>query len=165
MLRPRWPCGIRWSHCWRARYRVIRVDLLGHGRSASPADGYDIPAQARRVAAALDKLGVSRVTVIGHSSGCTVATALAEQRPDAVAALALIDMGPSPDAKIPESLLFRLLLAPLTGRLLWQLRTEAAIRKGRAHRVHPPCGHPRRLHRACAGDDAPGLRGGDARAR
>jgi pimeloyl-ACP methyl ester carboxylesterase len=110
-------------------HRVIRVDLLGHGRSASPADGYDIPAQARWVAAALDKLGVSRVTVIGHSSGCTVATALAEQRPDAVAALALIDMGPSPDAKIPERLLFRLLLAPLTGRLLWRLRTKAAIRR------------------------------------
>jgi pimeloyl-ACP methyl ester carboxylesterase len=48
--------------------------------------------------------------MIGHSSGCTVATALAEQRPDAVAGLALIDFGPSLDAKIPERLLFRLLL-------------------------------------------------------
>jgi pimeloyl-ACP methyl ester carboxylesterase len=48
---------------------------------------------------------VSRVAVIGHSSGCVVATALAEHRPDAVVALALIDMGPSPDAKIPERLL------------------------------------------------------------
>jgi pimeloyl-ACP methyl ester carboxylesterase len=56
-------------------HRVVRVDLLGHGRSTSPPGGYDIPTQARRVAAALDRLGVSRVTVIGHSSGCTVATA------------------------------------------------------------------------------------------
>jgi pimeloyl-ACP methyl ester carboxylesterase len=38
-------------------YRVIRVDLLGHGRSASPVGGYDMPTQARRVGAALDKLG------------------------------------------------------------------------------------------------------------
>ena len=83
-------------------YRVIRVDLLVHGGSTSLADGYDMPAQAHRVGAVLDMLGVSRVTVIGHSSGCTVATALAEQRPDAAAGLALIDMGPSPDAKIPE---------------------------------------------------------------
>ena len=30
--------------------RVIRVDLAGHGRSASPAGGYDVPAQARRAA-------------------------------------------------------------------------------------------------------------------
>jgi pimeloyl-ACP methyl ester carboxylesterase len=111
-------------------YRVIRVDLLGHGRPASPAGRYDIPAQARRVGAALDRLGVSRVTVVGHSSGCTVATALAEQRPDAVAGVALIDMGPSRDAKIPERPLMRLLLTQFPGRLLWRLKTEATIRKG-----------------------------------
>ena len=110
-------------------YRVIRVDLFGHGRSTSLAGGYDIPTHARRVGAALDMLGVSRVTVIGHSSGCTVATALAEQRPDVVAGLALIDMGPSLDAKIPEPLIFRLLLTPFPGRLLWRLRTETTIRK------------------------------------
>jgi pimeloyl-ACP methyl ester carboxylesterase len=110
-------------------YRVIRVDLLGHGRSASPIDGYDIPTQARRVGAALDRLGAGRVAVIGHSTGGTVATALAEQRPEAVAALALIDTGPSPDAYISQGLLPRLLLAPLPGRLLWRLRTEATIRK------------------------------------
>ena len=110
-------------------YRVIRVDLLGHGRSASPTDGYDIPTQARRVGSALDRIGAGRVAVIGHSTGGTVATALAEQRPDAVAALALIDTGPSSDAYISQGLLPRLLLAPLPGRLLWRLRTEATIRK------------------------------------
>jgi pimeloyl-ACP methyl ester carboxylesterase len=110
-------------------YRVIRVDLFGHGRSASPAGGYDIPTQARRVGAALDRLGADGVAVIGHSTGGSVATALAEQRPDLVAALALIDTGPDPDAFIPQGLLSRLLLAPLPGRLLWPLRTEATIRK------------------------------------
>ena len=111
-------------------FRVIRVDLLGHGKSPSPACGYDIANQARRVGVALDRLGVSRATVVGHSTGCTVATALAEQRPDAVAALALIDMGPSPDAKIPDGFLARLILTWLPGRLLWRLRTDATIRKG-----------------------------------
>jgi len=110
-------------------YRVIRVDLLGHGRSSIPAGGFDIPTQAGRVGAALDRIGVSRVTVIGHSAGCMAATALAEQRPDGVAALGLIDMGPSPDAKFPDGLLARLLLTRLPGRLLWSLRTGAAIRK------------------------------------
>ena len=107
-------------------YRVIRADLLGPGRSG-PA-GYDVPAQARRAGAALDRLGAGRVTVIGHSSGGMVATALAEQRPGQVAAMVLINTGPSPDAKIPDPPLARLLNAPLAGRLLWRLKTEATIR-------------------------------------
>jgi pimeloyl-ACP methyl ester carboxylesterase len=109
--------------------RVIRVDLLGHGRSSTPDGGFDIPTQARRVGAALDTLGVRRATVVGHSAGCMVATALSEQRPRAVAALALIDMGPSLEAKFPDGLLARLLLTRLPGRLLWSLRTGATIRK------------------------------------
>jgi pimeloyl-ACP methyl ester carboxylesterase len=109
-------------------YRVIRADLLGHGRSG-PAAGYDVPAQARRASAALDRLGASGVTVIGHSSGGMVATALAEQRPGQVAALVLINTGPSTDAKIPDPPIARLLTAPLAGRLLWRLKTEATIRK------------------------------------
>jgi pimeloyl-ACP methyl ester carboxylesterase len=109
--------------------RVIRIDLAGHGRSGSPAGGYDIPAQARRVGAALDRLGAGQVTVIGHSTGGTVATALAEQRPGKVTALALIDIGPSLDAFVDQGVLGRLLLARLPGRLLWALRTQAMIRK------------------------------------
>lgn len=109
--------------------RVIRVDLLGHGRSSSPPGDYGIPAHARRVGATLDRLGAGGVTVIGHSMGCMVATALAEQRPDKVAALALIDMAPSLDAAAPEGLLVRLLLTRFPGRLLWRLRTETTIRK------------------------------------
>ena len=57
--------------------RVIRVDMAGHGRSSAPAGGYDIPAQARRAGAVLDRLGAGQVTVIGHSTGGYVATALA----------------------------------------------------------------------------------------
>jgi pimeloyl-ACP methyl ester carboxylesterase len=139
--------------------RVLRVDLLGHGRSASLADGYDVPAQARRVGAALDRLGVNRVTAIGHSTGGSVATALAEQRPDMVRALALIDTGPSLDAFTDQGLLGRLLLAPIPGRLLWRLRTEAIIRKAMSSAFTRPVDIPGAIieatlgmtHRALAG--------------
>jgi alpha/beta hydrolase fold len=57
---------------------VVRVDLLGHGRSAKPAGGYGIAEQARRVGAVLDHLGVRRATLVGHSTGGMVATSLAE---------------------------------------------------------------------------------------
>ncbi|QMU71629.1 alpha/beta fold hydrolase [Streptacidiphilus sp. P02-A3a] len=82
-------------------HRVIRIDLLGHGRSAKPTDrSYAIPDQARRVGLALGRLGVEHAVVVGHSSGGVVAVALAEQRPDLVTALALINTGPSLDAFI-----------------------------------------------------------------
>lgn len=86
-------------------HRVIRIDLLGHGRSAKPADSsYALLDQARRAAVALDRLGVEHAVVVGHSSGGVVTTALAEQRPDLVTALALINTGPSLDAFIaPQS--------------------------------------------------------------
>jgi pimeloyl-ACP methyl ester carboxylesterase len=84
-------------------HRVIRIDLLGCGQSAKP-DGasYAIPDQARRVGAALDRLGVEHTIVVGHSSGGSVATALTEQRPDLVTALALINTGPNMAAYIAD---------------------------------------------------------------
>ncbi|WP_049562605.1 alpha/beta fold hydrolase [Nonomuraea sp. SBT364] len=84
-------------------HHVIRIDLLGHGRSAKPADGgYGIPDQAHRAGVVLDRLGVERAIVAGHSSGGCTATALAGQRPGLVTALALINTGPSLDALIPQ---------------------------------------------------------------
>jgi pimeloyl-ACP methyl ester carboxylesterase len=139
--------------------RVIRVDLPGHGRSAGTAGGYDLPAQARRVGAAMDRLGVSRAVVTGHSTGGSVATALAEQRPGLVAALALIDTGPYPDAALDQGLLSGLLLAPFPGRLLWALRNEATIRKAMRSAFTRPVDIPGAIieatqgmtHRALAG--------------
>ncbi|MEU0603234.1 alpha/beta hydrolase [Streptomyces sp. NPDC006393] len=86
-------------------HRVIRIDLLGHGRSAKPAEAsYSVPDQARRAGEALDRLGVEHAVVVGHSSGGVVATALAEERPALVTALALVNTGPGLDAFIaPET--------------------------------------------------------------
>ncbi|MBN6057316.1 alpha/beta hydrolase, partial [Nonomuraea sp. RK-328] len=84
-------------------HHVIRVDLLGHGRSAQPNNrDYHISEQGRRVGEAMDRLGVEHVVVVGHSSGGMVATALTEQRPDLVTALALINTGPGMDALIAQ---------------------------------------------------------------
>jgi pimeloyl-ACP methyl ester carboxylesterase len=84
-------------------HRVIRIDLLGCGRSAKP-DGasYAVPDQARRAGEALDRLGVECAVVVGHSSGGAVATALAEQRPGLVTAVVLIDSGPTMASYLAE---------------------------------------------------------------
>jgi pimeloyl-ACP methyl ester carboxylesterase len=112
-------------------HRVIRADLLGHGRSDKPADGdYAIPAQARRIAAALDRLGVRHAIVAGHSSGGYTATALAEQHPDAVTALALINTGPSMDALIAQE--------DAIDPAQWLHLTDAQLRRAASHAFSRP---------------------------
>jgi pimeloyl-ACP methyl ester carboxylesterase len=110
-------------------HHVIRVDLPGCGQSP-PASSYDVPEQAHRVAVLLDGLGLRHVTLVGHSSGGYVATALAEQRPDLAGSLVLISTGPSLDALLPQPFILRALLAPPLGPLLWPMRSDAMIRKG-----------------------------------
>ncbi|WP_214403175.1 alpha/beta fold hydrolase [Pseudonocardia lacus] len=112
-----------------ADHHVVRVDLPGCGQSPPPPS-YAVPAQAERVAAVLDGLGLRAVTVVGHSSGGYVATALAERRPDLVGSIALVSCGPALDALLPQPLILRALLAPPLGPLLWALRSDAVIRRG-----------------------------------
>ena len=76
-----------------------------------------------------------------------------------VAALALIDTGPSLDASTDQGPLGQLLLAPIHGRLLWRLRTEAIIRKAMRSAFTRPIDIPGAIieatlgmtHRALAG--------------
>ena len=73
--------------------RVIRVDLAGHGRSASRAGGYDVPAQARRAGGVLERLGAGRVTVIGSPAGLWARWAgTVERRPAVLAVAATVVM-------------------------------------------------------------------------
>lgn len=107
---------------------VVRIDLLGHGGSAKPESGYGIEEQGSRVGAVLDRLGVRRAVVVGHSTGGYVATSLAEQRPGLVEALALIDSGPRLDAFTDNGPAGELLLNPAIGQPLWPLLPDAVLR-------------------------------------
>jgi pimeloyl-ACP methyl ester carboxylesterase len=127
-------------------YRVIRIDLLGHGRSAKPAGGgYAIPQQAHRVGQALDQLGVKHAILVGHSTGGYVVTALAEQRADLVTALGLIDTGPRMDAFISDGPVGKLIDVPVVGQLLWRLRTDGIIRRGLSTAFAPGFPAPQQL--------------------
>lgn len=110
-------------------HRVIRVDLPGCGQSAPPKS-YEVPSQARYVAAVLDDHGLRGVTVVAHSSGGYVATSLAEQRPELVGALALVSTGPRPGALLPQPALLRVLTSPPLGALVWALRSDKMVRRG-----------------------------------
>ena len=73
----------------RSRRPCFAVDLPGFGGSTCPR--YErIGSYARDVGRALDRLGLERFVLVGHSFGGAVATALTEQRPDQVASLVLV---------------------------------------------------------------------------
>ncbi len=59
------------------RYRVLAVDLKGHGDSARTPGGYQLAEQTREVAAFCAALGLRNVTVMGHSWGGAIALLLA----------------------------------------------------------------------------------------
>jgi 3-oxoadipate enol-lactonase len=71
------------------RFRVIRVDSAGAGRSPV-ADGISIESHADDLAAVLDALDVDSAAVVGHSMGTLVVRALAARHPGKVSALALL---------------------------------------------------------------------------
>lgn len=79
-----------------ATYRVISVDLIGHGRSPAPDDvaDYSVDAMADDVASVIDEHATGSAHVVGYSMGGRVALTLACRHPDRVAALTLIGASP-----------------------------------------------------------------------
>lgn len=63
------------------RYRVLRYDLRGHGRSDKPAGPYTIELFADDLKAILDCVGVQRAHVVGFSLGGLIAQAFALKFP------------------------------------------------------------------------------------
>jgi pimeloyl-ACP methyl ester carboxylesterase len=110
-------------------HRVIAIDLLGHGGSAKPASGYSVEDQADVVAQALGQLGVSDAEVVGHSLGGPVTIALAEQSPQLVSRMVLIDSIPDTsygDVGFVGELPFK----PVIGEALWRVKPDFSIRDG-----------------------------------
>ena len=88
------------SQTWRevvphlaTRHRVIAPDLLGHGQSDKPRADYSLGAFAVWLRDLLNELGISRVTLVGHSLGGGVAMQFAHQHPEYVERLVLISSG------------------------------------------------------------------------
>ncbi|GGE78094.1 2-succinyl-6-hydroxy-2,4-cyclohexadiene-1-carboxylate synthase [Priestia taiwanensis] len=64
---------------WSKQYKVITVDLLGHGETESPSDvtRYDIEYVAKDMIALLDALQITKAHVLGYSMGGRVALTMA----------------------------------------------------------------------------------------
>lgn len=84
-----WP---RFARHLLDEYRVVIPDLAGHGESAyDPAADHSIKAQAERVAAMMDRLGIARAHIIGNSMGGHITGYFAIHYPEKTLSAAPID--------------------------------------------------------------------------
>lgn len=74
-----------------SKYRVISVDLLGHGESENLGYVHTMTEMAEMVKFVLDTLNIRRSFFVGHSMGGYVALAFAEMYPDNVKGLILLN--------------------------------------------------------------------------
>jgi pimeloyl-ACP methyl ester carboxylesterase len=126
-------CSLRW---WdrllpylTPKHRVIRIDLLGFGGSEKPGEGYSIENEAAAVGLALHRLGVQGATVVGHSLGFDVTTALAAQSSELVDRVVNIDEAPD-DSFGGLPLGARLQNLPVIGEASWRLAPEFLVKDG-----------------------------------
>jgi pimeloyl-ACP methyl ester carboxylesterase len=90
-----------WAGSLEQKYRVIRLDLPGFGLTGpSPSNDYSEFNDVNTLTQFVDKLGVSELSVIGHSMGGKIAWTFAAAHPDRVKALVLMapDGFPQPEA-------------------------------------------------------------------
>jgi pimeloyl-ACP methyl ester carboxylesterase len=91
-----WTCD---ESSWREQvpilakqYRVITLDLPGHGRSGSPTNGpLTMDLFARAVEAVRAEAGAERIVLVGHSMGAPVIRQYARRFPSRVAGLVAVD--------------------------------------------------------------------------
>lgn len=123
-------------------YRVVSVDLPGHGLTRAPA-GYEASIESLRddLHAFTTQLGLTRFALAGSSMGGNVAWEYALQHPDRVQALILVAasgweetrQGLSEDPPV-----FRLLRNPIVGPFMRNLDSTALTRQGMRASFYDP---------------------------
>lgn len=102
--------------CFESQYHIFAFDLLGHGDSDSPNDGYEIENQATLINLAMDQLNIPSAIFVGHSLGGVISTRLAIESPARVQKLILYDT-PLSDSP-PKNFLMFLRKVPFTALTL-----------------------------------------------
>jgi pimeloyl-ACP methyl ester carboxylesterase len=95
-------------------YRVVTVDLLGHGASDMPTDmrAYNMSTFADQLATVIDELGLDRPVVGGTSLGANVSLEMATRHPNAARGL-FIEMPVLDNALVAAGVIFLPILVAL----------------------------------------------------
>jgi pimeloyl-ACP methyl ester carboxylesterase len=89
-----WTCNVEfWKDNYNAfpNYRVIAIDLPGHGTSDKPKVDYSMEFFAKSVDAVMKKAGVKKAVLAGHSMGTPIIRRFYELYPDKTLGLVIVD--------------------------------------------------------------------------
>lgn len=124
-----------WVQQLGGEYRIVTLDLPGHGLTRAPA-GYQGSIEAYRdaVAAFVDAKELRRFIIGGNSMGGHVALEYALTHPEQVDALMLVDSAGWPEPPSANegqgAIIFQLLRNPIAANILRDLDSSALIRQG-----------------------------------
>jgi len=84
-------------------FQVVTYDMRGWGRSGAAADGdYSLSALADEAMALIDRLGITKYVLVGHSMGGKVAQLIASRHPVGLAGLVLVAPAAPTPSLLPE---------------------------------------------------------------
>lgn len=123
---------------FQGNYKIIAVDLRGHGNSEKPINGYSPFDQANLIVQIINKLEIYKPIILGHSLGGIIATQLAISHPEILAKLIIYD-SPIGDGFLKNlNLIINIPIIPLVlltgilipgiGRLLFTMRSAKTMR-------------------------------------
>jgi pimeloyl-ACP methyl ester carboxylesterase len=119
------------------RAGLVAVDLRGRGRSSELPPPYGIAEHVADALAVLDRLGLERCVVVGHSLGAYIVARLAADHPERVRSAILVDGGltvPGSERIDPQAFADAL-LGPTLARLRLRFEDREAYRDW--WRAHP----------------------------
>ena len=117
-------------------YRVLALDLPGHGDSNKPKDlDYDPVAAAELIRQLLAELELDRISLVGNSAGGLVVGLFSLAYPQQVEKLVLVAPG---GLGRHITWLLRLMSVPVLGELLYQPRLQSSVGLARRIFFRPP---------------------------
>jgi sigma-B regulation protein RsbQ len=140
-------------HCWSCdrnlwenqvpefakKYRVVTIDLPGHGQSGQGRKIWSIESYGDDVKTVVTKLDLKRVVLVGSSMGAPIALEATRRMPERVVAIVPVDSLLNVDQKIPPEQLdavmkqlqadYKGAVTALTNQFFFSPQTPAAVKE------------------------------------
>ena len=123
---------LNWAPAFQSlssQFRVVALDLRGHGRSSAPERRFRLSDCADDVAAAARALGIERCVLVGYSMGSQVAQLVWRRHPELIEGLVLSAASRNFKGKPGERLFFTALPAVIGAVQLMLPAPPAAVRQ------------------------------------